>query len=89
MVRFYGFSHSEVCKMSYKDFSGYRDSIEVLKANEALLDIKIANYSDMKKQDRDKFRNLLDRASKNFDRREKLADWNELVTKFKGVNNGR
>jgi hypothetical protein len=85
VARFYGFSDIEISRMPYKRFYDYLKAIEILRAREALLNISVTNYADMKATDQTKTIRELKKSANNFAKNETpLADWSAIVKKMKG-----
>lgn len=55
MIRFYGMSKSEVESMTLDEFSMYWEAITILEAQESLLNMNVAAYPMMKKEEAKKF----------------------------------
>lgn len=74
MARFYGWTHSEIENLSLDDFDDYWLGLLCVEAQENLLQITIASYPYMKKEDqRERHKELYLKAYKSLERDESAA----------------
>ncbi len=86
MARFYGFSHEEMVKMEFKTFSQYHQSIEVIRAHEALVSLKVSDFPKQSKDNRQKIHDYFYKLSRPKDlRNEKPVSTNDLVRRMRGM----
>ena len=55
LARFYGWTHDEIAKLDLEDFWFYIQSMEVIQAEEMLLNSRTASVPHMKEKHRERF----------------------------------
>lgn len=89
MVRFYGLSIEEVLNMPKDQFDDFWLSINIIEAQERLMDCKIANYPYLKEIPKKEFHNYLVRESKVNKGSTKLQTPQEIAAAIGAISNGK
>jgi len=91
VARFYGWSHDYISSLPSKTLLKYLESIEILEAQEALVQMTLADFSrNYKQEDRKKLHRKLKRTAEKLSPNEQpkvLSD--DLPALIQGLLNGR
>lgn len=87
----YGWTDRYISEMPYSRFIKYWLSITPIQAEKALLDMKVAAYPNMKKQDQTQLMNYLKRMTKTVVRAKSkaLKSYSEVIDNLKASASGR
>lgn len=89
MVRFYGLSIKEIINMPKTQFDDFWLCINVIEAQELLMQCRIANYPYLKEYPKKEFHNYLLRESKIDKETSKLKTPQEIAAAIGVIQNGK
>lgn len=89
MVRFYGLSIEEVINMPKDQYDDFWLSINIIEAQERLMECRVASYPYLKEVPKKEFHNWLIRESKVDKGTSKLQTPQEIAKAIGAINNGR